>query len=135
MLQLTVDRFKGICPPENVFVVTNRDYVDLVQEHLPHLPADQILGEPIGRNTASCIAYASYRIAQRDPKATIIVTPADHAVLREDEFRRLIRLAIDAARASDVLIPSAFSPRGLIPATATSSTWTTRACPVASCTR
>ncbi|MDQ2795411.1 MAG: sugar phosphate nucleotidyltransferase, partial [Bacteroidota bacterium] len=58
MLQLAVARFEGICPLENVFVVTNRDYVDLVQEHLPHLPANQILGEPIGRNTAPCIAYA-----------------------------------------------------------------------------
>ena len=110
MLQLTVDRFAGICPPENVFVVTNRDYTALVQEHLPELPADQILGEPIGRNAAPCIAYASYRIAQRDPQATIIVTPADHAVLREDEFRRLIRLAIDAARASDVLITLGIQP-------------------------
>ena len=110
MLQLTVGRFAGICPPENVFVVTNRDYVGLVQEHLPHLPADQILGEPIGRNTAPCIAYASYRIAQRAPQATIIVTPADHAVLREDEFRRVIRVAVAAAQASDVLITLGIQP-------------------------
>jgi mannose-1-phosphate guanylyltransferase len=110
MLQVTVDRFMGVCPPENVFVVTNRDYTHLVQEHLPDLPADQILGEPIGRNTAPCIAYASYRIAQRDPKATIIVSPADHAVLREDEFRRLIRIAVDAARESDVLITLGIQP-------------------------
>jgi mannose-1-phosphate guanylyltransferase len=81
MLQLTVDRFREICPLENVFVVTNRDYIDLVHKHLPDLPFDQILGEPIGRNTAPCIAYASYRISKRDPKATIIVSPADHAVL------------------------------------------------------
>jgi len=110
MLQLTVDRFAGVCPLENVFVVTNRDYTGLVQEHLPALPADQILGEPIGRNTAPCIAYASYRIAQRDPKATIIVTPADHAVLREEEFRRLIIKALAAARASDVLITLGIQP-------------------------
>ncbi|MBJ6143368.1 mannose-1-phosphate guanylyltransferase [Hymenobacter sp. BT559] len=110
MLQLTVDRFRGICPPENVFVVTNRDYVNLVQSHLPDLPADQILGEPIGRNTAPCVAYASYRIAQRDPKATIIVSPADHAVLREEEFRRLIREAITAARQHDVLITLGIQP-------------------------
>ena len=110
MLQLTVDRFRGICPPENVFVVTNRDYVDLVQQHLPEMPLDQILGEPIGRNTAPCVAYASYRIAQRDPHATIIVTPADHAVLREEEFRRLIREAVSAARLHDVLITLGIHP-------------------------
>ncbi len=110
MLQLTVDRFAGICPPENVFVVTNRDYAGLVQEHLPHLPADQILGEPIGRNTAPCIAYASYRIAQRDPQATIIVTPADHAVQNVDEFQRLMRLAVAAAQANDVLLTLGIQP-------------------------
>ncbi|GAB3637392.1 mannose-1-phosphate guanylyltransferase [Hymenobacter arcticus] len=110
MLQLTLDHFRGICPPENIFVVTNRDYVGLVQEHLPDLPADQILGEPIGRNTAPCIAYASYRIAQRDPQATIIVSPADHAVLREEEFRRLIGVALAAAQAHDVLITMGIHP-------------------------
>ena len=110
MLQLTVDRFRGICPPENVFVVTNRDYMSLVHQHLPELPLDQILGEPIGRNTAPCIAYASYRIAQRDPQATIIVSPADHAVLREEEFRRLIGEAVAAARLHAVLITLGVQP-------------------------
>jgi len=110
MLQVTVDRFAEICPIENVFVVTNRDYHDLVQQHLPQLPADQILGEPIGRNTAPCIAYASYRIAQRDPQATIIVSPADHAVVNEEEFRRVIRQAVDAARSHDVLITLGIQP-------------------------
>ena len=110
MLQLTVDRFASLCPPENVFIVTNRDYMALVREHLPELPADQILGEPIGRNTAPCIAYAAYRIAQRDPQATIIVSPADHAVLHEEEFRRLMRLAVKAAGASDVLITLGIKP-------------------------
>ncbi|MCB2407240.1 mannose-1-phosphate guanylyltransferase [Hymenobacter lucidus] len=110
MLQLTVDRFKEICPPENVFVVTNRDYTELVHQHLPELPADQILGEPIGRNTAPCIAYASYRIAQRNPKATIIVTPADHAVLREEEFRTIIRKAVEVAENHDVLLTLGIQP-------------------------
>lgn len=110
MLRLTVDRFAGICPPENVFVVTNRDYVDLVQQHLPEIAADQILAEPIGRNTAPCIAYASYRIAQRDPQATIIVSPADHAVLKEEEFRDAIGRAVQAARTHDVLITLGIQP-------------------------
>ncbi|WP_303310399.1 mannose-1-phosphate guanylyltransferase [Hymenobacter sp. BT730] len=110
MLQLTVDRFKGICPMENVLVVTNRDYIPLVQQHLPDLLPEQILGEPIGRNTAPCIAYASYRIAQRSPNAVIMVTPADHAVLHEDEFRRVIRQAVEAARQHDILITLGIQP-------------------------
>ncbi|MCB2376025.1 mannose-1-phosphate guanylyltransferase [Hymenobacter sp. BT635] len=110
MLQLTVDRFKEICPPENVFVVTNRDYTELVQQHLPELPASQILGEPIGRNTAPCIAYASYCIAKRNPQATIVVTPADHAVLHEEEFRNIIRQAIDVAENHEVLLTLGIQP-------------------------
>ncbi len=110
MLQVTVDRFAGLCPPENVYVVTNRDYMALVQKHLPDLPPDQILGEPIGRNTAPCIAYASYRIALRDPQATIIVTPADHAVLNETEFHRVMALAVNAARHHDVLVTLGIHP-------------------------
>jgi mannose-1-phosphate guanylyltransferase len=110
MLQLTVDRFAGICPPENVYVVTNRDYRGLVRQHLPELPTDQILGEPIGRNTAPCIAYASYRIALRDTQAVVVVTPADHAVVREEEFRRVISLAVEAARTHEVLITLGIQP-------------------------
>ena len=110
MLQLTVDRFADLCPPENIFVVTNRDYVELVQQHLPQVPPSQILGEPIGRNTAPCIAYAAYRIAQRDPQAVMIVSPADHAVLREDEFRRLMTIAVTAARAHDALLTLGLQP-------------------------
>lgn len=110
MLQLTVDRFRGICPASNVFVVTNRDYTELVHQHLPELPADQILGEPIGRNTAPCIAYASYRIAQRDPEAIIIVTPADHAVMHEENFRAAIRTAVAGACTHNVLITLGIQP-------------------------
>lgn len=110
MLQLTVDRFRDICPAENVYIVTNRDYVDLVHQHLPELPTSQILGEPIGRNTAPCIAYASYCIRKRDPAAVIVVSPADHAVLREEEFRRLIRAAVAAAHQHPVLLTLGIPP-------------------------
>lgn len=110
MLQLTVDRFAGICPPENVFVVTNRDYTELVQQHLPELAPHQILGEPIGRNTAPCIAYASYRIARLDPEAVIVVTPADHAVMHEENFRAAIRTALAGARSHNVLITLGIQP-------------------------
>ncbi|MCC2546842.1 mannose-1-phosphate guanylyltransferase [Hymenobacter sp. BT175] len=110
MLQLTVDRFEGICPPENVFIVTHRDYREQVQQHLPQLAPEQILIEPIGRNTAPCIAYASYRIAQHDPKGVIIVSPADHAVLHEDEFRRVITQAVAGARTNDILLTLGIQP-------------------------
>lgn len=110
MLQLTVDRFRTVCPPENVFVVTNRDYVSLVQQQLPNVPAANILGEPVGRNTAPCIAWASYRIAQLDPTATVVVTPADHVVLREESFIGTIQQALTAARERDILLTLGIQP-------------------------
>ena len=67
LLQLTVERFRGICPPENVWVLTNQRYADLVKEQLPEMPESNILLEPCRRNTAPCIAYASWRIKSQCP--------------------------------------------------------------------
>ncbi len=110
MLQLTVDRFASICPIENVYVVTNRDYVPLVREHLPQLADHQVLGEPVGRNTAPCIAYACYKIAALDPHATIVVSPADHVVLREEAFSATIREALAAASTRAILLTLGIKP-------------------------
>ncbi len=110
MLQTTVDRFRSLVPPERVFVVTNRDYVALVQQQLPDVPAANILGEPVGRNTAPCITWACYRIAQLDPTATVVVTPADHVVLREEAFVATIEEALAAARTRDILLTLGIRP-------------------------
>lgn len=110
MLQATIDRFAGIVPPEHVFVVTNRDYAALVQEQLPSVPPQNILPEPVGRNTAPCIAWACYRIAQLDPTATVVVTPADHVVLREEAFQATIQTALAAARERDILLTLGIQP-------------------------
>ncbi len=110
MLQTTVDRFRSVVPPERVFVVTNRDYAALVQQQLPEVPATNILGEPVGRNTAPCIAWACYRIAQLDPTATVVVTPADHVVLREIAFIGTIQDALTAARERNILLTLGIQP-------------------------
>lgn len=110
MLQMTMNRFKDVCPPENVYVVTNRDYEGLVKEQLPQLSDNQILLEPIGRNTAPCIAYASYKIAQINPKANLIVTPSDHVVLKQDAFTKVVKEAVEAADNNDVLITLGITP-------------------------
>ena len=80
LLQLTYDRFKGICPLENVWVVTNKKYAALVREQLPEVPAENILLEPCRRNTAPCIAYVTWRIKAINPKANVVITPSDHFV-------------------------------------------------------
>ena len=74
LLQLTFDRFEGVCDPENVWVVTNKKYAALVHEQLPEISEGNILQEPCRRNTAPCIAYISWRIKEKDPYANIVVS-------------------------------------------------------------
>jgi mannose-1-phosphate guanylyltransferase len=110
LLQQTVERFDGICPPENIFIVTSSEYRDLVTEQLPHLSDDQILLEPYRRNTAPCIAYACYKIGARNPDANIVVAPADHIILKEEVFRDTIRVALGATRMDDILVTLGIQP-------------------------
>jgi mannose-1-phosphate guanylyltransferase len=110
LLQQTYDRFKGICPPENILVVTNSQYVPLVKEQLPELPHAHILGEPARRNTAPCVAYASHVIAARDPDALIIVAPSDHLVLKEEAFQDTVRMALRQADEGDALVTLGIMP-------------------------
>lgn len=94
LIQLTVDRFKGLAPIENFWVVTNAKYVDIVKQQLPDIPAEHILAEPAARNTAPCIAWACWSIKKEDPGANVVVTPADAVVMNPEEFRRVINNAL-----------------------------------------
>ena len=78
LLQMTFDRFAKIIPTENIYIVTNESYADLIKEQLPELAEEQILLEPARRNTAPCIAYAAYHIKACNPEANIVVAPSDH---------------------------------------------------------
>ncbi|WP_339706654.1 mannose-1-phosphate guanylyltransferase [Algoriphagus aquimarinus] len=98
LLQMTFDRFADIAEPEQFVVITYRKYLPLVKEQLPELKDHQILTEPMRKNTATCIAYATYRIHSLDPKATIIVTPADHLILQERKFTRILNKAVEEAQ-------------------------------------
>ncbi|MDR2682363.1 MAG: mannose-1-phosphate guanylyltransferase [Dysgonamonadaceae bacterium] len=95
LLQQTFDRFKQIIPPENIFIATNEKYADLVKEQLPEIKDNQLLLEPTRRNTAPCIAYASYRIQAIDPEANIVVTPADHLILQEHHYLKNIQTGLN----------------------------------------
>jgi len=110
LLEQTVERFKNICPQKNIFVVTNKDYASIVQEQIPFLKPEQILLEPIQRNTAPCIAYASYKIASKYPGATMVVTPADHTIFEETKFRKIIRESIQESTVSNKLITIGITP-------------------------
>lgn len=110
LLQMTYDRFLEIGDPTRFFVVTNQSYLELVLEQLPDLKPEQILTEPLRRNTATCIAYAAYKIHAFDPEAKLIVTPADHLILQEKRFIETIQRAIQASRIDGRLITIGIKP-------------------------
>jgi len=110
LLQMTYDRFVRISDKSRFFVVTNSKYEDLVKEQLPEVPENQILTEPLRRNTATCIAYASYRILNKNPDAKVIVTPADHLIVQEENFFKTMEIAIEAAEMEDRLITLGIRP-------------------------
>ena len=110
LLQQTVDRFEGVCPIENIYIVTSQEYKELIMEQIPSLSDDQILLEPNRRNTAPCIAYACYKIASRNPEANVVVAPADHIILKEEVFKDTIRIALGAARNEDILVTLGIQP-------------------------
>ena len=110
LIQMTLDRFRGVCPIENVWIVTNERYADLVHEQLPDVPVDHILQEPCRRNTAPCIAYVSWRIKMTDPKANVVVSPSDHIVTNIDEFRRVITSCLKFAGETDAVVTLGMKP-------------------------
>lgn len=110
LMQLTYDRFKGVCPAENVWVVTNAAYVETVAEQMPEIPRGNILSEPCRRNTAPCIAYVSWRIKVQDPNANIVVTPSDHVVMNVPEFQRVITNSLNFASETDAIITLGMKP-------------------------
>lgn len=110
LIQSTMDRFLSICPIENIFVVTHEEHAALVMEQLPQLNAEQILTEPMRKNTAACIAYASYKIQKLNKDAVIVVSPSDHLIMKENQFLDVIKKAVDHARSEDKLITLGITP-------------------------
>ena len=110
LLQLTFDRFEKICQRDHIVVVTGEQYTDRVREQVPGLRPWQVLGEPLRRNTAPCIAYAAAVIAQMDPEATVVVSPADHAVFGLERFVRNLTQAIECVQEHDWIITFGAQP-------------------------
>lgn len=110
LIQLTADRFSDICPNENIFVVTNEIYYDLVKEQLPFCSDNQILLEPEGKNTAPCIAYAAYKILSQNPNAKLVVCPSDHLILKEDTYIKKVEEALKVVENRDVLVTLGIKP-------------------------
>jgi len=103
LIQLTVERYNNLCPKENIYIVSNIIYKDIIKEQLPFLNSNQIILEPCKRNTAPCIAYASAKINKLNPSAKIVVAPSDHLILKQDEFESTIKTAFEQIDLGDYL--------------------------------
>jgi len=110
LLQNTVDRIKEYIPIERNIVVTNADYTDLVKDQLPDLPDENIIGEPVGRNTAPCVAMAATLLKKRDPEATMIVLPADHFIKNPKKFVSILKTAVNQANKGENLVTIGIKP-------------------------
>lgn len=110
LMQLTYDRFAGLCDPSNVWIMTNVRYFDIVKQQLPDVPEGNILCEPCRRNTAPCIAYVSWRIKSKNPNANVVVTPSDHIVTDPVEFRRVIQLCMTYTAETDSIVTLGMKP-------------------------
>ena len=110
LIQNTVARLQGLVPPERCLVVTHERYVEKTQKQLPAVPDENILAEPISRNTAPCIAYAATTLAKRDPEATMAVLPADHVIGNVEQFHKTLDVAFDTARNREALVTIGIEP-------------------------
>ena len=98
LIQMTYHRLLNVSPAENIYVVTNAQYKDMVLEQLPGLKPEQVLTEPERKNTAPCIAYAAAKLHSINPDATLVISPADHLIIQENNFKSSIETAIEAAQ-------------------------------------
>ena len=110
MLQTTYERFAKILPKENIYICSCKGYLDLLNEQLPGLPEENILLEPVHRNTAPSVAWATMRILRRDPLANIVITPSDQLVLDLDSFYRSIGVGLGYVTENDVLLAMGVKP-------------------------
>ncbi|MCD4709391.1 MAG: mannose-1-phosphate guanylyltransferase [Bacteroidales bacterium] len=110
LLQQTYDRFLKIMPPDHIFVVSNLEYIEIITEQLPELPEENILLEPLRRNTAPCIDYANFRIYQKNPDARIVVAPSDHLIIKEEEFLHSVEQGLEFVASNDALLTLGIVP-------------------------
>lgn len=110
LLQLTIERFEGIVPYENTWIVTSEQYAEKIYEMLPQIPREQVLLEPSRCNTAPCVCYVSWRIKMIDPKANVIVSPSDHTILDVKGFRDVVTETLEFASETDSIVTIGMKP-------------------------
>lgn len=110
MIQNTAKRIEALIPQERIMVVTNEDYVPIVQEQLPKVPAQNIVGEPVAKNTAPCVAIAAELLFKKDPNAVMVVLPADHHITEPNRFLEILETAVEKAQQGTNLVTIGINP-------------------------
>ncbi len=110
LIQWTFERFASFIPKQNIYIVTSHEYASIVEAQLPEMPVENILGEPSRKNTAPCIAYISFKLLQKDPKASLIVAPADHIILDNTAFHKVCLEALTFVNKHNAFITLGIKP-------------------------
>lgn len=110
LIQWTYNRFKHICPAENIYFITNEQYIGAIQEQLPEVNIANIISEPSRKNTAACAAYFAHKIMAINPNANLIMTPADHLIMDEHTFERTAHDALDFVAHHECLLTLGIKP-------------------------
>jgi mannose-1-phosphate guanylyltransferase len=110
LLQQTYDRFLRIIPSENIYIVSNAEYREIIELQIPDIRRENILSEPYRRNTAPCVAYAAYRLKKRDPDAVMVVAPSDHLILKEEKFLSQVQAGLEFVATHDSLLTLGMEP-------------------------
>lgn len=110
LIQLTVERFENLVSADQILILTNKAYVDLVKEQLPQIPDGNIIAEPSRNNTAPCNALLALKVYEQNKDACIVVAPSDHVILKEDVFLRNIEKAISFCQSNDALMTLGIAP-------------------------
>jgi mannose-1-phosphate guanylyltransferase len=110
LIRQTYERFLSICPPENIYIVTNESYLPHVFKQIPELNKEQVLAEPQRRNTSPCVAYAASKIFTINPNANLVVAPSDHIIQNEEKFHLSIKRGLEFTAKNDVLLTIGIQP-------------------------
>jgi mannose-1-phosphate guanylyltransferase len=110
LIQQTFSRYKEMLPVENIFIVTSREYTDMVKKQLPELPVENIISEPSRKNTAPCIAYIAFKLYQKDPQAVMMASPADNLISNTDHFIETANRALEFVDNINALVTIGIKP-------------------------
>ena len=110
LIQQTFNRLRKICPIDNIFIVTNKNYKSLCIEQLSEIKTNNILCEPVMRNTAPCLAYAAFKIFSLNENAKMIVAPSDHLITKEEEFVKIVNESLNAIEKTNSLLTLGIKP-------------------------